>query len=155
MTISRCNVLPRRPVSAVDAPPLNARLAPLARGLLGALICFATPALAFDVPSGQPVELQEVLVDDLGAEIWLRFRFVAPQIARVGGTVTSGDAAPDMAYLCEAVAVPYIAEYSLTGQVIVVSLADRATEFGAMDPDATQFFEAFRLSDGICIWEGL
>ena len=31
--------------------------------LLAALMLFASPAVALDVPSGQPLELQEVLVD--------------------------------------------------------------------------------------------
>lgn len=116
----------------------------------------AAPALAIDVPSGQPVELQEVLVDDLGNnQTWLRFRFIAPQIARDGGTVDYETAAPDMAHLCQSLALPYMAEYALEGQMIVISLADRATEFGVADPDATQFFEAFRPVDNACIWEGL
>ncbi len=125
------------------------------RVLATALILAATPALAIDVPTGQPVELQEVLVDVMGAETWLRFRFVAPQIARETGSVTFAQAEPDMVYLCEAVALPYIAEYALDGQVIVVSLSDRPTEFGQPDPDATQFFEAYRPDGATCIWENL
>jgi hypothetical protein len=60
-----------------------------------------------------------------------------------------------MTHLCEVLALPYIAEYALTGDVIVISLADRATEFGVADRDAIQFFEAYRVQDGRCIWEGL
>lgn len=120
-----------------------------------ALTLAATPALAIDVPSGQPVELREVLVDDLGDEVWLRFRFIAPEIAREGGSITYATAEPDFMHLCETLALPYIAEYALSGDVIVISLADRDTEFGLPDPDATQFFEAFRPVDNTCIWEGL
>jgi hypothetical protein len=120
-----------------------------------ALILAASPALAIDVPSGQPMELHEVLVDDMGAETWLRFRFIAPQIARNGGSVDYVKAEPDMAHLCENLALPYITEYALEGQMIVISLADRETEFGEADPDATQFFEAYRPVDNSCIWEGL
>ena len=108
-----------------------------------------------EVPSGQPVQLQEVLIDDLGAETWLRFRFIAPQIAREGGTVDYAQAEMDFEYLCEALALPYMSDFELEGDVIVVSLSDRATEFGKPDPEATQFFEAFRVVDEICIWEGL
>ena len=126
----------------------------LPTGILAAFL-LATPALAVDVPSGQPLELHEVLIDDLGDEIWLRFRFVAPQIARDGGSVTYAVAEPDFMHLCETLALPYIAEYALTGDVIVISLADRRVEFGQPDPDATQFFEAFRPVDNTCIWEGL
>ncbi|HBB83555.1 MAG TPA: hypothetical protein DC031_09835 [Sulfitobacter sp.] len=114
-----------------------------------------TPALAIDVPSGQAIDLQEVLVEDLGGETWLRFRFVAPQIAKGPDAIAYDLAAPDMEHLCAAVALPYMTEHALAGQVIVVSLADRVVEFGAADPDATQYFEAFRAQDGTCIWEGL
>ena len=123
--------------------------------LLAALILAATPASAIDVPSGQSVELQEVLVDTIGAETWLRFRFIAPQIALEGGTVDYATAAEDMTHLCDTLAVPYIADFDLTGDVIVISLADRAVDFGTADPDATQFFEAYRVADNLCIWEGL
>ena len=120
-----------------------------------AFILAATTAQAVDVPSGQPVELQEVLVDQVSGETWLRFRFIAPQIARDTGAIDSVQAGPDMAFLCEAVAAPYIAQYELTGDVIVISMSDRRAEFGAADPDMTQFFELFRLNDNTCIWEGL
>ncbi|MEX3316042.1 DUF6497 family protein [Sulfitobacter sp. PS-8MA] len=113
------------------------------------------PAAAFDVPSGQPVELQEVLVEELGGETWLRFRFIAPQIAKGPDAIAYDLAAQDMAHLCDAVALPYMAEHALAGQMIVVSLADRPVAFGAADPEATQFFEAFRPKDNACIWEGL
>ena len=119
------------------------------------VISVAAPALAVEVPSGQPVELHEVLVDDMGDATWLRFRFIAPQIAREGGTIDYEKAEPDMAFLCETLALPYIDEYKLDGQMIVISLADRVTEFGQADPDATQFFEAYRPVDNSCIWEGL
>jgi len=123
--------------------------------LAAAFLLAATPALAIDVPSGQPVELQEVLVDQMGGETWLRFRFVAPQIGRDGGSIGYDLAGSDMTALCDTLAIPYIAEYALTGDVIVISLADRAVEFGTADPETTQFFEAYRLKNGTCIWEGL
>ena len=123
--------------------------------LAAALILAATPALAIDVPSGQPVELQEVLVEQMDDETWLRFRFIAPRIARENGSVDYLQAEPDMTHLCTTLAIPYAAEYGLDGDVIVVSLADRAVEFGAANPDAPRVFEAYRPRDGVCIWEGL
>ena len=123
--------------------------------LAAALMLAATTAGAIDVPSGQPLELYEVLVDDLGAETWIRFRFIAPEIARETGTITYEQAEPDMAALCQTLAIPYIAEYELDGQVVVISMSDRATEFGVPDPEATQFFEAYRLQNGVCVWEGV
>jgi hypothetical protein len=60
-----------------------------------------------------------------------------------------------MQHLCDTTALPYMAEYDLTGDMIVISLSDRKTEFGVADPDATQFFEAYRPVDNLCIWEEL
>ena len=119
------------------------------------IFALATPALAIDVPSGQVIDLQEVLVEDMGEETWLRFRFIAPQIAEGPDAIAYDLAAPDMEHLCAVVALPYMIEHALVGQVIVVSLADRAVEFGAADPEATQYFEAFRAQNDTCIWEGL
>ena len=103
----------------------------------------------------QAIDLQEVLVEELGGETWLRFRFIAPQIAKGPEAIAYDLAAPDMEHLCAVVALPYMTEHALAGQVIVVSLADRPVEFGAADPEATQYFEAFRAQDDACIWEGL
>jgi hypothetical protein len=123
--------------------------------LLSLALLAAAPAGALEVPSGQPVALQEVLVEELGEETWLRFRFIAPDISRAGADIGYEAAAGDMIHLCEMLALPYMAEYALKGDVIVVSLADRAVEFGVPDPEATQFFEAFRPVDNSCIWEHL
>jgi len=105
------------------------------------------------VPSGQGVTLHEVLVDDNPGETWLRFRFVAPGIARNGGTISYDIASTDMDHLCDTVSVPYLAEFGLSPARIVVSLSDRKVPFGSTDPDATQYFEAYRPENGACIWE--
>jgi len=123
--------------------------------LFAATSAGAVAASAVDMPSGQSLELQEVLVDQVATETWLRFRFVAPYIARDTGAVDFAQVGADMTYLCDALAIPYMAQHALNGEVIVISLADRVTEFGVSDPEATQFFEAFRLSNDTCIWEGL
>lgn len=125
------------------------------RQLAALLMILAAPLHAAEVPSGQPVELQEVLIGDLGDETWLRFRFIAPRISREEGAIDYEAAAEDMAHLCQSLALTYMEDFDLKGDVIVVSLADRAVEFGQADPDATQFFEAFRPVDNTCIWEGL
>jgi hypothetical protein len=123
----------------------------------GALVILAlvSGAEAQSVPSGQTVTLQEVLVDRLGEETWLRFRFIAPQISNDGNGIDYESAAEDMIALCQSLALPYMDEFELEGDVIVVSFSDRAVEFGQADPEATQFFEAFRHLDGNCIWETL
>lgn len=105
------------------------------------------------VPSGQPVTLNEVLLDETPGALWVRFRFVAPGIARDGGAVTPEAAAPDMDHLCAEVALPYLDAQQIEAARIVISLSDRLVEFGAPDPDATQFFELYRPENGLCIWE--
>lgn len=105
------------------------------------------------VPSGQQVLLQEVLLDEAPGALWARFRFIAPAIARDGGSVDYGQAGMDMDHLCAALVPGYLEQYGLSPARVVISLSDRAVEFGAPAPEATQFFEAYRLEGGACIWE--
>ena len=118
---------------------------------LAALLLTVSAATAQDVPSGQPLTLQEVLVEELGEDSWVRFRFVAPDLTRDADYDAKAD---DMIHLCDTLALPYIAEYALESDVIVISFAQKETEFGVADPDTVQIFEAFRAPDGACIWEG-
>lgn len=120
------------------------------------LLALAFPAVAepLDVPSGQPVTLTEVLTDENPGALWVRFRFLAPEIARGNGKVTPEDAAADMDWLCAHLALDYLARYEMAPARVVISLSDRAVPFGVADPSATQFFESYRPVDGRCIWEG-
>lgn len=120
---------------------------------LAALALIATPLAASDVPSGQEVALHEVLIDSQEAVTYLRFRFVAPQISAGAEQVTYEVAGHDMMHLCQSFALPYITEYALTGDKIVISFMDRITQFGQADPDATQYFESFRAENGVCMWD--
>lgn len=106
------------------------------------------------VPSGQTVRLLEVLVDEVAAENWLRFRFLAPEIDRTGGGLSFEAIEPDFEHLCREVALPYLAEYDLSPDLVAITLLDREVPFGATDPDATQFIEVFRVAGGTCVWEG-
>ena len=36
---------------------------------------------------------------------------------------------------------------------LIISMADRALPFGEAAPEAIQYFEAFRLENGQCVWE--
>lgn len=106
------------------------------------------------VPSGQPVTLQDVIWNAPGPEgLTVRFRFVAPQIARDKGSVDYALAAEDMAHLCQTYALPRIAEFGPHPSQIIISLSDVALPFGDAAPEATQFFDAFSHQDGVCIWE--
>lgn len=107
------------------------------------------------VPSGQPVQLSDVLLDTNPGELWLRFRFIAPKIGATVGRIGYDVASIDMEHLCQTLAVPYVAKHELTPARVVISFSDRPLEFGDAAPDATQFFEAYRLEQSRCIWEGL
>jgi hypothetical protein len=105
------------------------------------------------VPSGQMVTLQDVVLNIPGpAGLTARFRFVAPGIA--DGTVDFDTAVADMQALCDGYALPR----AITGtgpapQQIIISLAAVPTVFGEPAPDVVQYFEAYRIEDGACIWE--
>lgn len=109
--------------------------------------------IRFDVPSGQPVMLQDILRDETPGALWMRFRFLAPLIKAQEGGVAQDQSFEDMAFLCDRFAIPYLAEYALSAERIVISFADQAVEFGVADPQATQFFEIFRPENDRCIWE--
>ncbi|MEO9819711.1 MAG: DUF6497 family protein [Paracoccaceae bacterium] len=116
-------------------------------------IPFASAASAQSLPSGQGVELTEVLVDTVGEESWIRFRFLAPEIARDGGQIDYDAAAPDMDVLCNETALPYLNDFELEAGRIAISLSDRPVPFGMADPEATQFIEVYRIDGNRCIWE--
>ena len=142
-------------IAARPAPPAGgARKRGRGCVIAGMALFNAAGARAQGLPSGLQVALQEVIVEEVSGQTVARFRFLAPAIARSGGTVRFADAEPDMARLCETVALPYVSENAIPARKVVISLADRQVEFGDADPDATQFFEAFRLENGACIWEG-
>lgn len=125
-------------------------------GSIGVFIALAVPASAVTLPplpSGQDVSLIEILEDTAPGALWLRLRFLAPEIARDSGHVAHSDAVEDMETLCAEMAVPYVAERGLSPEKIVISLSDRAVPFGQADAAATQFFELFRIENGLCIWE--
>lgn len=104
------------------------------------------------LPSGQVVTLVETLDHAAGPDgPALRFRFLAPAIARNGGTIPAEVAQDDMLALCEGYALPRLTE-PLPSQIII-SLSDRPVPFGETDPDATQFFDSFRPENGRCIPE--
>jgi hypothetical protein len=106
------------------------------------------------VPSGQPVTWIDTVQGEPGpAGLTMRFRFLAPAIARQGGTITPEQAQADMQALCDGFALDRVPVTGPQPGQIVISLADRPVEFGAANPEATQFFEAYSIIDGACVWE--
>ncbi|MEE4188798.1 MAG: DUF6497 family protein, partial [Roseobacter sp.] len=103
-------------------------------------------------PVLEALELFEVLVDQVGNEDWLRFRFLAPGIDKGADGLPFAEVQAVFERLCVEVAIPYLAEYGLSADVIVVTLLDRPVVFGTTDPDATQLIEAFRFKGQECAW---
>ena len=135
----------------------------LAKGAGALLWCAATVVCAeaplIGLPSGMEVTLHEVLLDPTPTQgtddaPWARFRFVAPALRRDGNGQTHADAAADMDHLCSALVRPYLELHQLAPARVIISLANGRVPFGQASPDASQFFDSFRLVDGACVWEG-
>lgn len=103
------------------------------------------------LPSGLEARLQEVLTDRPGDGLVYRFRFVAGGFAVSDAVLDSVQ--QDLAWLCETYALPRLPAIGPQPSRIVISLADRPSEFGVYDPEVTQVFESFSAQDGSCQWE--
>jgi hypothetical protein len=102
------------------------------------------------VPSGLAVALQEVIWNVPGTQgLTLRFRFVAPDL----GKLDVETALTDMQALCDSYAAPRLTDFGPVPEQIIISLANAALPFGEAAPDAVQYFEAYRIENGACIWE--
>ena len=106
------------------------------------------------VPSGQEVRFLDVIRSEPGPEgLTLRFRFIAPAIAREGGVVNAEAEQEDMAALCSGYALSRLPVSGPQPAQVVIVLSDREVPFGETAPEATQYFEAYSIADGMCIWE--
>lgn len=106
------------------------------------------------VPSGQTIRAHQILWEDHEDinERWVVLRFIAPRIDRTTGDLGFDDIEPDLSALCETVGLPVVAA---TGgaDVVLVNLMSRAVARGKTAPDVTQFGNAFKVTDGACVWE--
>lgn len=103
-----------------------------------------------EVPSGREVSLIDVVTNAPGPEgAAARFRFLAPGL----NPDEAATAAVDMQALCDSYALPRIGSMVPMPQQIIISLSAEAVPFGAAAPDVVQFFEAYAVQDGACIWE--
>lgn len=100
------------------------------------------------LPSGLGVQVQDVIFEEDPAVS--RFRFVAPDLGKAGSDYA--DVREDFFWLCDRMILPTLSDAQRTGE-IVVSIADRPVVFGQITPEATQYFEMFRVANGTCIWE--
>lgn len=110
--------------------------------------------LTLALPSGQSVTLVETIWNTTGPMgLVTRFRFLAPEINPASGSVSFEVAAEDIAWICQDFALKQVMDAGKAPSQIVISLEDRLVSFGEADPEATQFFEAFRIENDACIWE--
>lgn len=110
------------------------------------------------LPSGQVVTLLETIWNAPGPQgIVTRFRFLAPSInsetALEAAVVEFEAAAADIAWLCQNYALDRVVQAGPMPAQVIVSLSDRAVPFGETAPEVVQYFEAFRIENGVCIWE--
>ena len=119
-----------------------------------AVALFSSPASAAEanlvLPSGLVAYLQESLSDGADSGLY-RFRFVAPDFGAAENDFEVTQA--DLDYLCAEYAVPELSGKDLKPDQVIISLADRPSDFGVADPDAIQVFEAYSVTNGTCIWE--
>mgnify|MGYP005852612345 CR=1 FL=1 len=107
---------------------------------------------ALRLPSRLEAQLQEVLTDrPTGGGLTYRFRFVAEGFESDEGRLDQVMA--DLDWLCTHYALPRISNIGPQPGRIVISLADRPSEFGVYDPAVSQVFEAFIPLGDACIWE--
>lgn len=78
-----------------------------------------------------------------------RYRFVSPSLTPDRDYVTTE---ADMAHLCVSYALPRVETAEPRPEAIVITLADRPVPFGATDPEAVQFFEAYTPQGTDCLW---
>lgn len=103
------------------------------------------------LPSGMSAYLQEMLWDRPGGGLIYRFRFVAPDFAPDEQDFDQTRA--DLDHLCNTVALPKLSNIGPVPAQIVISLADRESEFGVIDQSVAQVFEAYSVENDACVWE--
>jgi hypothetical protein len=114
----------------------------------------ALDGVPVEVPSGQQVAYVDTIQNERSvAGLAYRFRFLAPGISRDGGTVSEEAAQADMQALCDSFALPRLPSTGPVPEQIIISLSDRPVAFGEPAPEATQFFEGYRIEAGKCVWE--
>lgn len=101
-----------------------------------------------NLPSGRPVSFLDIVTDTAGAAgATARFRFIDATLK------TGEDRSEDMQVLCDTYALGRIDGMVPAPRQIVIALADRELPHGEAHPEAVQFFEAYGVQDGSCIWE--
>jgi len=102
------------------------------------------------VPSGQDVLAIEYLSDVDGQGDVLRARYHAPALT---GSDNLDLVFADMMHLCEVDALSMRATMTPPPPRIIVSLSSKALPLGEIDASVAQYFEAYRVENGRCVWE--
>ncbi|MCZ0812095.1 MAG: DUF6497 family protein [Pseudomonadota bacterium] len=102
------------------------------------------------LPSGLEATFHEMLWDRPGQGLTYRFRFVVPGFT---GEEEFETIMADLEHLCTTYAVPRLSPIGPEPAQVIISVADRESVFGVIDPEVKQVFEAYRIENGTCIWE--
>lgn len=109
-------------------------------------------------PSGLAFDPPEVIFEPAGVlsaqAKKLRLRFVAPEIA---DTETYGFEAleADFEFLCTVSGLKIAQRSAPKVEQIIVSISSDPVALGETAPNVAQYFDAFSVTDGTCIWDGL
>ncbi|MCA0042965.1 DUF6497 family protein [Celeribacter litoreus] len=103
------------------------------------------------VPSGQPVEFFESIMDRPAMGLTARFRFLAPELPAYLTRLPYEEVEADLAALCNDYALPRLA--NPRPSMVIISLSSEEVPFGESAPEVTQVFEAYRPEDTGCAWE--
>lgn len=113
--------------------------------IIAALWAGSAVAVELTVPSGHVLTLFDVIIDPpMG-----RFRFTLPAISEGVGFDQLVD---DFDYLCRQVAQPALAQSDVVVTDIVISVSASEVPFGNAT-DVVQYFQPYRLVDGVCVWD--
>ena len=102
----------------------------------------------------QPYEVLWEAQDVSGTtEIWMILRFIAPEIAREGGSVAYEVAVEDLDHICTEIGLPLVATFGFAVDQVVVTLMDFPVARGQAAPEITQYRAAYAIADETCLWQ--
>ena len=117
----------------------------------------AAGGVAATAPSGLSHDLQEMVLEPQGAPMGsvrvVRLRYVAVEIAdesAMGFEKIEGD----FKWLCQTDGIARRDKSAPNAEQIVISIASEPVAFGEIAPSVVQYFDAFRIENGDCIWDG-
>ncbi|HGG05031.1 MAG TPA: hypothetical protein ENK28_06190 [Aliiroseovarius sp.] len=131
----------------------------ITRILAMTLTVATAPALAQETPvtptapSGQDISLYDIAAQEGYEALIYHFRFLWPGIVDTDLEQAAPMIEADMAFFCNQVAIPRLAEAGAEAERVVISFSDREVEFGVATPEATQIFESYVIHDTTCEWE--